>query len=190
MLSVDVPALENDGQGIRNRDGACRGRVRSMGHAVVTPPRSCLSALFALAFAACAHHQGAKTAPAPEELGTLHLVSVSPTPVSEGATPTSEAAPLVPQESPHSKGGQSAVRTPSDSSPTPFERHLRERVQRALLARKSLSYTAQHLSVRVHKRDVTLRGRARTEQERSEVERLIARMHGVRHVRNQVVVID
>ena len=74
--------------------------------------------------------------------------------------------------------------------PGPLRRRLRERVQRALLTRKPLSYTAQHLSVRVHKGDVTLQGRVRTEREMSEVEKLVKLFAGVRHVRNEVALVD
>jgi hypothetical protein len=74
--------------------------------------------------------------------------------------------------------------------PKESEIQLRERVQRALLSRKSLSYTAQRISVAVSRRDVTLRGDVPTEREKGEIQHIVEGIEGVRRVHNELAVID
>lgn len=67
---------------------------------------------------------------------------------------------------------------------------LRERVQRALLNARSLSYTAKRVQVDVSKREVTLRGEVRTAHERKELEQIVRSLAGVKQLNNQVALID
>jgi hypothetical protein len=81
--------------------------------------------------------------------------------------------------------------TPQDEGlPTHAEIDLRERVQRALLAQESLSYTAKHARVEVDERDVSLYGEVRTSQEKLELARVVRSVPGVRRFDNRVVVIN
>jgi hypothetical protein len=81
--------------------------------------------------------------------------------------------------------------TPQDEGlPTHAEIDLRERVQRALLAQESLSYTAKHARVEVDERDVSLYGEVRTSQEKLELGRAVRSVPGVRRFDNRVVVIN
>ncbi|HTU58278.1 MAG TPA: BON domain-containing protein [Polyangiales bacterium] len=63
---------------------------------------------------------------------------------------------------------------------------LRERVQRALLNARSLSYSAKHVQVDVAKREVTLRGEVRSAHERKELEQIVRSLAGVQQLNNQV----
>jgi hypothetical protein len=74
--------------------------------------------------------------------------------------------------------------------PTHAEIDLRERVQRALLAAESLSYTAKHARVEVDERDVSLYGEVRTSQEKLELGKVVRGVSGVRRVDNRMVVIN
>lgn len=84
----------------------------------------------------------------------------------------------------------SAPDTSDKTLPTPAETELRERVQRALLAKKSLSYNEKHVSIDVDAHTVTLRGEVRTAQEKLRVRDIVADVSGVKQVRNQLVVIN
>jgi osmotically-inducible protein OsmY len=81
--------------------------------------------------------------------------------------------------------------TPQDEGlPTHAEIDLRERVQRALQAEKSLSYTAKHARVEVDEYDVSLYGEVRTSQEKLELGKVVGSVPGVQRVDNRVVVIN
>ena len=82
-------------------------------------------------------------------------------------------------------------RTPRDEGlPSHAEIDLRERVQRALLAADSLSYTAKHARVEVDERDVRLFGEVRTSQEKLTLGEVVRDVAGVQRVDNRVVVIN
>jgi hypothetical protein len=147
---------------------------------------------------ACARDHPPRTpADAEPALGELHVVPVPSGPRPEGEIQDSEASAALPGQHATSLSASSprATRASSTSSApqaklTAAERRLRERIQRTLLARRSLSFTAKYLRVDVRGRDVTLRGRARTEGEKHEVQRLVERIDGVRRVDNQLAIID
>jgi hypothetical protein len=73
---------------------------------------------------------------------------------------------------------------------TRADAELRERVQRALLNSSSLSYTAKHVRVDVAQSGVTLRGEARTAHERSELDRIVRSLPGVKSLNNEVALIN
>lgn len=130
-------------------------------------------------------------------LGELRVVPVPTSPRPEGEIQDSEATAALPghhatsrsTSSPRASRASSPNATPQ-ASLTAAECRLRERIQRTLLARRSLSFTAKYLRVDVRHRDVTLRGRVRTESDKREVQRLVERIHGVRRVDNELAVVD
>lgn len=169
---------------------------------------SYLSAL--LLCAGCAHRSSEPTQVASEsrpareaeaqDIGKLEVAAV-PTEThaeqpSEGQGLTYDALP------PHSEpaaqrtpGSARGEEPPHQSAAAPAsldkrEADLRERIQRALLHSKELSYTAQRVRVEIEASDVTLRGEVRTAREKREVEQLIQRVSGVRRVNNALAVID
>jgi hypothetical protein len=164
-----------------------------------------LFAVCLLGGAACAHRSGssAETTPRTPEPGTIKVVPVAVAPQPEGETEAGEAtAALVQQPELQSDpkpsrdplvsptadaAGQPVI--PADP-PSAQEVRLRERIQAALGRRKSLSFTAKHVSVQVNKSDVTLEGDVRTAHEKAEVQSIVEKIQGVGRVNNKLAVID
>lgn len=161
-----------------------------------------LFALCLLAGAACAHEAKPEPASA-REPGTIRVVPVAAAPRPEGETAAAAStAALVqkpeirsdpqpssdPLASPTADASGKPV-TPADP-PSAAEVRLRERIQAALGRRKSLSFTAKHVSIEVDKSDVTLQGDVRTAREKAEVQSIVEGIQGVRRVHNKLAVID
>jgi hypothetical protein len=137
---------------------------------------------------------------APEEIGKLQVASV-PTETraeqpSESQGLTYDALPPPSDATPQRTAGSARGEEPTSAQATASasldkrEAELRERIQRALLQSKELSYTAQRVRLEIASSDVTLRGEVRTALEKREVEELIQRVSGVRRVNNALAVID
>jgi hypothetical protein len=161
--------------------------------------------------AACAHRArpaptqvASESRPAretqPEEIGKLEVASI-PTETraeqpSQGQGLTYDALPPPSQGAPQRTAGSARGEEPASAqaaAPASLDKReaeLRERIQRALLQSKELSYTAQRVRLEIAASDVTLRGEVRTAREKREVEELIQRVSGVRRVNNALAVID
>jgi BON domain len=151
---------------------------------------------------ACAHSTSTSETSA-REPGTIQLVPVVAKPLPESQTPAgASTAALVqkPELTSDPKPSSDPLVSPTADAagepvtpahpPTGEEVQLRERIQAALGRRKSLSYTAQHVSVEVDKADVTLQGDVRTAREKAKVQSIVEQIQGVRRVHNRLAVID
>jgi hypothetical protein len=147
-------------------------------------------------------HAAARPTALPDTSANFDGMAPPPAPAAEAAPiqiePTAGAPPLaaVPPSKPASP---TRVNNPLDERKPPprlgsdiatADAELRERIQRALLQRSDLSYTARHARVKVEDRNVTVEGQARTEHERAEVEELIRGLRGVRDFKSELVVIN
>lgn len=138
----------------------------------------------------------------PESGGGLELAGRRPSPTAGAAPiqlePTSTEPPRA-SLPPSKPASATAVNNPLEKQRerprlgadiAAADAELRERIQRSLLRREDLSYTARHVGVRVQDRNVTLQGRVRTAHERAEVEALIRQLEGIRSVESELVVIN
>jgi hypothetical protein len=136
-----------------------------------------------------------------QSLGKLEVAPVQAEPraetPAEGRGLSHEAVPPISDPKPSAQAGTARGQEPpalasasGTTGPNKNEAGLRERIQRALLRNKDLSYTAQRVRVEVDAGDVTLRGEVRTLREKREVEALIQQISGVRRIHNTLAVID
>lgn len=133
-----------------------------------------------------------------ESAATMHTAAPLPQPNAAMAVAIEPSAtpPAPVTKPPAASDGMAPMPTHAEQPEKPgaeiarADAELRERVQRALLGSTSLSYTAKHVRVEVAHHDVTLRGEVRTARERSDLEKIVRGLRGVRNLDNQVALIS
>lgn len=81
-----------------------------------------------------------------------------------------------------------AAKTPLDQQENERDLKITQQIRQAVMADKSLSFTAKNVKIITANGKVTLRGPVNTEQERSSIEAAARKVAGITHVDNQIEV--